>query len=70
MITDLITGRITGQITDHQRKPRLPVARVLGVNEKPSPKAGIRDVGAKQIGYRLTIYRYVPKTTTSRAYLQ
>jgi hypothetical protein len=56
MITDLIVGRtadltidlITGQRIAHQRKlTRLPVARVLGASEKPSPRAGIRDAGAK-----------------------
>jgi hypothetical protein len=52
MITDLTTGQITG----HQRKLRLPVARVLGASEKPKPRAGTRDAGAKQIRYRLTIY--------------
>jgi hypothetical protein len=53
MITDLTIGQITG----HPRKPRaLPVARVLGASEKPSPKAGTRDAGAKQTGDIVTIY--------------
>jgi hypothetical protein len=75
MITDHLTidRTIGGQRTDRPRKPRArPVARVLGASEKPSPRAGTRDAGAKQIGYKTCYLHYTSgtylTTTVSRAY--